>query len=181
MLFRKIRQMKIRRVKRPLLYWITIRCLPLATCLYLLSCTSLRNGSLVDRAEQLAKECRYTEAIDTYRKHIEERLDESARPEWENPNFYLLMIVDLQLKMAKPENALRTCSEADQQGIEPALISDRYRAIATWYEERGDLADAFDVLKNYRERDPLLFDAMLDRVGRAITAREGSAGERLRK
>jgi hypothetical protein len=153
----------------------------LITCVSWIGCTSLRNASLVDQAEQLAQEGRYLEAIETYRKHIEERLGESARPEWENPHFYLLQIVDLQLELAHPEDALRTCSEAQQNGVELALISDRYRAIATWYENRGDLIGAFQVLKANRERDPLLFDAMLDRVGRAITASEANAGSELQE
>jgi tetratricopeptide (TPR) repeat protein len=138
----------------------------------------LRDSSLVDRAEHLAGEGRYAEAIDTYRKHIQVRLDETTRPEWENPDFYLLMIVDLQLKMAQAKEALRTCAEAEQRGVEPTLISDRYRAIAAWYEERGDLVAAFNLLKSHRGRDPLLFDAMLDRIGREITIRENSVGGR---
>jgi hypothetical protein len=142
------------------------------TCAFLMSCSSLGNGPSLNRAEQLAQEGRYSEAIATYREHIQERLNEPGRPEWENPNFYLLRIIDLQLKLAQPDDALRTCLEAEQRGIESSLISDRYRAIATWHEQRGDLHTAFEVLKTHRERDPLLFDAMLDRVGRTLTSDE---------
>jgi hypothetical protein len=147
----------------------------------LLGCTTLGSSSLVDQAEQLTEGGRYLDAIDTYRNHIQERLDDSARPDWENPYFYLLRIVDLQLKQERPQDALRTCREAEQQGIDLALISDRYRAIAIWYEEHGDLSAAFEILKSHREKDPLLFDAMLDRVGRAITASEAGAGKKLQK
>lgn len=147
----------------------------------LLGCTTLGGSSLADQAEQLTEGGRYFDAIDTYRKHIQERLDDSARPDWENPYFYLLRIVDLQLKQERPQDALRTCREAEQQGIDLTLISDRYRAIATWYEEHSDLSAAFEVLKSHREKDPLLFDAMLDRVGRAITASEAGAGKKLQK
>jgi len=127
---------------------------------------------LADQAEQLTKEGKYTEAIDTYRKHIQARLDESTRAEWENPYFYLLRVIDLQLKMEQPNEALRTCREAELQGVDYTLISDRYRAVAGWYEGHGHLDSAFQVLKTNRERDPLLFDAMLDRIGRALTQRD---------
>ncbi len=142
------------------------------TCLCLISCASLGNGSMVIQAEQLTEEGRYTEAIGTYRKHIQERLDDSTRPEWENPYFYLLRIIDLQLRMERPADALSSCREAEKQGVESILISDRYRAVASWHEQHGNLEAAFEVLKSNRERDPLLFDAMLDRIGRALTAPE---------
>ncbi len=153
----------------------------LLACMCLIGCTALDSSSLVDRAEQLTEGGRYPEAIDTYRNHIQERLDQSARPDWENPYFYLLRIVDLQLKQERPQDALRTCLEAERQGVETSLTSDRYRAIATWYEQRGDLSAAFEVLKSHRDKDPLLFDAMLDRIARAITASEAGAGKKLQK
>lgn len=68
--------------------------------------------------------------------------------------------------------ALQTCEEAEKAGVDRALVADRYRTVAHWYEERRDLQKSFEVLKRYRDRDSLLFEAMLDRVGRAITEDE---------
>jgi predicted Zn-dependent protease len=103
---------------------------------------------------------------------MEDRLAESKRPEWENPYFYLLRIGDLQLRMDQPVAALESYQQAEAQKVESSLISDRYRATANWYIEQGRLQEAFDLLQKYRERDSLLFDAMLDRVGRALTDQE---------
>lgn len=153
----------------------TCRCASL-TLVFLLSaaigCSSLRNASLPHQAEQLIQQEQYDQAIETYRRHIEARLAASGRPEWENPYFYLLQIADLQLKTARPKEALESCVEAERQGVENALLSDRYRAIAAWHIEHGNLQAAFDILKRYRNRDPLLFDSMLDRVGRALTTQD---------
>jgi tetratricopeptide (TPR) repeat protein len=118
----------------------------------------------------LSEEGQFEEAIEIYRRHIQERQSVTDRPDWENPHFYLLQIADLQLQMSQPDKALQTCAEAEQAGVDPALVADRYRTIANWYEERRDMQAAFDILKRYRDRDPLLFEAMLDRVGRALTA-----------
>lgn len=133
------------------------------------ACSSLRNTTLADRAEQLAEEGKYDQAIESYRKHIERRLAASDRPEWENPYFYLLRVTDIELMNSRPTDALKACAEAEANDVERGLISDRYRAIASWHVEHGDLQRAFDILKEHRELDPLLFDAMLDRIGRALT------------
>jgi hypothetical protein len=115
---------------------------------------------MVDHAEELLANSHHKEAIVAYRNHIQNRLAAADRPEWENPHFYLLRIADIELEMGEPVQALETCT-------------DRYRAIANWYIERRELDSAFKLLQKHRQRDPLLFDAMLDRVGREITGREG--------
>lgn len=149
-----------------------LTCLWAALIAGVYGCSPLRATSLAERGEQLTEEKRYTEAIDAYRQHIEVRQLASARPEWENPHFYLLRIVDLELAASRPEEALKSCREAEAQGVERALVTDRYRAIATWHLEHGNLDPAFEILKQYRDRDPLIFDSMLDRVGRAMVERE---------
>jgi tetratricopeptide (TPR) repeat protein len=124
------------------------------------------------RAEELTQQERFEEAISQYRVHIQTRLKVSNRADWENPHFYLLRIGDLYLRMGQPQAALDAYREAEANQIEASLISDRYRAVAHWYVENNQLQSAFDVLKTYRDRDSLLFDAMLDRVGRALTKQE---------
>lgn len=118
----------------------------------------------------------YDAALQVYHEHIHERLRASERPEWENPYFYLLLIGDIQLQMGKPDDAVLSFIEAEREHVQADLVSDRYRAVAAWYIEHDQLDKALDVLKTYRDRDSLLFDAMLDRVARLLTAREATAG-----
>jgi|GEM_PF-1351053 len=150
---------------------------PSLTLCLILGCFSAANSS-IDKADRLIEHGQYQEAIEVYRGHISERLAVSDRPDWENPHFYLLSIADLQLRMAQPELALQTCEEAEKAGVDRALVADRYRTVAHWYEERRDLQKSFEVLKRYRDRDSLLFEAMLDRVGRAITTEDERHHER---
>lgn len=144
-----------------------------AGLLLLPACSSwLGQSSALYRAEELTQQGNYEQAITSYEKHIQERVEVSGKPDWENPHFYLLRIGDLQLRQEKPLDALASYEEAERQKVEPTLISDRYRAVANWYLERGDLQQGFDLLTKYRDRDSLLFDAMLDRIGRELTAKD---------
>ena len=129
----------------------------------------------LEQAEELSRQNKIPEAIAAYRRHIAERMALDTRAEWENPYFYLILIGDLQLRQGDVNGALETFKEAQQKGVHVSLISDRYRAIARWYEERGDLEAAFQHLKKHRDLDPLLFDAMLDRLAREIVEKEDAA------
>jgi tetratricopeptide (TPR) repeat protein len=131
----------------------------------------------VQRAEELSRQGDYDAAIALYREHMEARLAIEDRPEWENPYFYLLLIGDVQLGRGEPEAALQTYEEAERQKVEPTLISDRYRAVGRWYEEHGQLQKALEELSKYRDRDPLLFDVMLDRIAKKLTAQEDAASK----
>lgn len=126
----------------------------------------------VREADELTRAQRYDEAIALYRAHMEERLSVPDRPQWENPYFYLLLIGDVQLGRGQVDAALATYQEAEREHVDAPLISDRYRAVGRWYEEHGELQQALDVLSEYRDRDPLLFDVMLDRIAKELTARE---------
>lgn len=139
------------------------------------ACVSLTQPSNpTEKAEQLAAEGKHQEAIAVYERHISDRLAVSDRPEWENPYFYLLSIGDLYLSMEQPDQALKSFQEAEKQGVSADLVSDRYRALASWYVEHQQLEKALQILKTYRERDSLLFDSMLDRVARALTEQEAT-------
>lgn len=150
------------------------RSTALAGLLAVVSVGCFGRGSVspLQRAEELTRQEKYQEAIAVYRVHIADRIEVADRPEWENPYFYLLMIGDLQLRDDHPESALESIELAERYKVEPGLISDRYRAIASWYEHRGDLSRAMEVLRRYRGRDELLFDAMLDRLAREMVLRE---------
>jgi tetratricopeptide (TPR) repeat protein len=104
-----------------------------------------------------------------YREHISNRLEVADRPEWENPYFYLLNVGDIELKRGDVDKALAAYEEAERQRVDLPLVADRYRAVAVWYEEHGQLQKALEVLTKYREKDPLIFDSMLDRVARELT------------
>jgi tetratricopeptide (TPR) repeat protein len=152
-----------------------IRRLTLSLSLTLLSgCFSIGGSESLREADEFARQGRWDDAIEAYREHIDDRLAVSDRPEWENPYFYLLTIGDVELGRGEPTKALQNYEEAEKQGVAPSLVSDRYRAVAAWYEEHGKLEDALKVLTTYRERDSLLFDAMLDRIARTLTDQEAA-------
>ena len=132
----------------------------------------LSSRSKVEQAEELSRQGQYPAAIELYREHMNDRLAVGSRPEWENPYFYLLLIGDVQLGQGDPGAAISSYEEAERMKVEPSLISDRYRAVGRWYEEHNQLQKALDVLSKYRDRDPLLFDAMLDRIAKELTAQE---------
>ena len=139
--------------------------------LWLVSSACSRNSFLY-QAEELTQQSKYDEAIVAYELHIADRLQDPARANWENPYFYLLRVGDLLLSQDKPKEALTAYVKAESEGIEKTLISDRLRSLARWYEEHDQLDQAIIILTEHRGRDPLLFDSMLDRIGRALTDKE---------
>jgi hypothetical protein len=142
------------------------------TTILLLSACVRYSSPTLEEAEQLSREGRYDEAISGYRRHMEERLALENRPEWENPYFYLLLIGDIELGRNDVAASLRSYEEAERHGVHQTLISDRYRSVARYHEERGELEAARKVLETYRTRDPLLFESMLDRIARKLTESE---------
>lgn len=143
--------------------------------LSLLACSSLsEHEDPIRLAEQQTEQGHYEEALVIYQEHMEDRLAQTNRPEWENPYFYLLAVGDIYLRMGQPERALASYNEAEKHGVEASLISDRYRSVAHWYIEQRQLEQALEVLRKYRDRDSLLFDSLLDKVGRALTAQESA-------
>ena len=123
-------------------------------------------------AEQFTTDEKHDEAIAAYRRHISNRLEVTDRPEWENPHFYLLNVGDIELTRGNVDKALASYEEAEREKVDPPLVADRYRAVASWYEEHGQLAKALEILTKYRDKDPLIFDSMLDRIARELTERE---------
>lgn len=126
----------------------------------------------LQKAEEFGRKRDYDKAIDAYHKHIDYRLSREDRPEWENPYFYLLMIGDVQLAAMRPADALSSYQEAEKRGVDSGLVADRYRYLASWYEEHGQLQQAFEVLSLNRTKDQMLFDIMLDRISRKIVELE---------
>lgn len=138
-------------------------------------CSSISSTlDLVTQAEADVEVGRYEEAIAAYRMHRDERLEASDRPDWENPHFYTLLMGDVELRRDQPEQAMMLYKKAEREQVTPALVTDRYRALAAWYAEHDQLEQAMTVLRTYRARDPLLFDAMLDKTAKKLTAKESS-------
>ncbi len=139
----------------------------------LAGCVFIRdNNSLIDEAQALEQQGKSEKAIQKYIEHIELRLAEPKRPSWENPYFYFLLIGDVYLKDGDVEKALGAYETAEENKVESVLVTDRYRSVANWYHQRGQSDQALKILEKYRDRDPLLFDAMLDRIAREIVRRE---------
>lgn len=134
------------------------------------------SSSYVELAEEAAAKDQIPEAIELYRQHIQRRLAATSRPAWENPNFYLISIADLQLKKDQVAEAIATIREAEAAQVDRNLISDRYRQVAEHHEKKGELAKAMELLKEKRELDPLIYDNYLDRLAKEITEREAKAG-----
>lgn len=124
------------------------------------------------KAEEYSRQGDYDQAIDAYRRHIQERLEVQPRPEWENPYFYLVLIGDIELGRDRPAEALSAYQEAEKRGVDMYLIADRIRSLAGWYEKNDQLDAAIGLLNNYRDKDSLMIDAMLDRLSKELTRRE---------
>ena len=131
-------------------------------------CFSTGPREMLD-AEELSSEGKHDEAIAAYQEHIANRLEVADRPEWENPYFYLLNVGDSELSRGRVDRALVAYEEAEREKVDLPLVADRYRAVASWYEEHGQLEKALEILTKYRDKDPLIFDSMLDRVARELT------------
>ncbi len=140
----------------------------------IVGCGAIGTNERLREAEEYSRQGDLDRAIAAYESHIGARLALDDRAEWENPWFYLLLIGDLQLRKGEPEVALQTYTKAKEKQIHGSLISDRYRSVASWYETNGELKKASALLEQYREEDPLLFDSMLDRIGKEIVAQEES-------
>jgi tetratricopeptide (TPR) repeat protein len=131
--------------------------------------------SNLQRAEEFLRQKKFDQAIAAYTQHMHNRLAYPQRPEWENPYFYLLLIGDVHLHQGAVDAALTAYAQAEQAQVDRSLISDRYRSVARWYEQHNDLRSALALLERYRDRDPLLIDAMLDRLSKALTVQEEAA------
>ncbi len=137
----------------------------------LLSCT---NVSGRQKAAQLNQDKKYEEAITEYKKHIEARLAVKDRPEWENPYIYYLDIGDIYLEQDDLEKAMSYYKLAEINGVKQDYVNDRFRQVANWYESKGELEKALKHLEQYQDRDPILFDLMLDRIARKIAEEQNS-------
>lgn len=139
----------------------------------LCSCRSITGPRIavaphLERAEQMSNEGDFEGAIAEYQLHMQERLRDSRRPDWENPHFYLLLIGDLQLAQGRVDQAEQSFLDAEKAGIEESIVNDRLRTLAIYFEKHRKYREALDVLEKYRSRDPLLFEGMADRIAKRL-------------
>lgn len=152
--------------------WNFLQLLVVTGIVLISGCMSLRGSYYLRDAEEALRQNKYDEAIGLYRKHIDHRLKIADRPQWENPNFYLMTISDIELRRNRIDATLAVLEEAQKLGVDGILIGDRYLAAARWYEKNDQFDKAAGLLRAHREIDPLLFDAVLDRLLKAMTAKE---------
>ena len=126
----------------------------------------------LEEAETALREERFDDAIDAYKKHIERRISLEDRPEWENPYFYYLFIGDVHLRQKQFAKALATYKFAEEKGVAGELVCDRIRMLARAYEEQGELRTAIALLQEYRAKEPLLIDDILDRLSKKLVEQE---------
>lgn len=138
----------------------------------LTACRSSGLKNNLNNAEELLRQEKYDQAIEIYKKHMDNRLNLEKRPEWENPFFYYLFIGDIELRRSNIDKAMEYYKLAQAKGVHTSLISDRIRYVASWYEEKNMHEEAIEILKANRELDPLLFDAMLDRISKDLIQKQ---------
>lgn len=138
----------------------------------LMGCSLYRSSLHLSEAEEQLRLGQFDKAITSYRSHIDHRLNAKDRQEWENPYFYLMLIVDIELKRGNIAGAEHTLAEAEAKGVDATLIADRWRSLARWYELKGKPQKAMELLQVHRPLDPLLFDATLDRLAKKVVLLE---------
>jgi len=142
--------------------------------LALSACIDVTDRSNRARADQLSREKKYQEAIDEYWRHIDKRLAVKDRPEWENPYLYLLDIGDIHKEQGDIAEALRCYQMAEEKGVKQGYVNDRYRSVADWYEERGRFGEALQHLEKSRDKEPVMFDLMRDRIARRVVKEQST-------
>jgi tetratricopeptide (TPR) repeat protein len=123
-------------------------------------------------AQELTTEKKYSEAIAEYQKHIDVRFKVKNRDPNENPYFYYLLIGDLYLKLNDPKTAEDFYRRAHKSEVPLPFITDRYRLLAKWHEENGDVEKSMAILNAHKELDPLLFNAAIDDLHKKTIADE---------
>lgn len=142
----------------------------IASSVGLAGCMLQRQEPLLTRADQLRHDKQFDQAIALYQEHIDKRLRFHEREDWENPYFYELLIGDTYLEQDKLSDAKAAYIAAYDHDVDRTLFLDRIRLLAAKYEEKKEFQTALDLLKPYANDDPLLINAQLDRIAKALAA-----------
>lgn len=138
--------------------------------LFLLACSNYTSHQT--KAKTHIQDKDYQKAIQEYEKHIEARLAVKNRPDWENPYIYLLDIGNIYLEQNNIEKALKYYEEAEAKNVTQGYVNERYLVVGKIYEKQGQLEQAVAHLAKYRERDPELFNLVLDRIAKELVRQE---------
>jgi tetratricopeptide (TPR) repeat protein len=128
--------------------------------------------TFAQKAEAAAKTGDLDGAINNYYLHIQSRLKEKDRPEWENPYFYFLLIGDLYVQKNDPISALAKYDAASEKNVDPRLVGDRVCLLSRRLEAQGKFSTAYKILVKRHQLNPELFDIALNRVARALAEEE---------
>lgn len=128
--------------------------------------------SAAAEAKKLREEKKYDRAIKVYKKHITTRLADKARPDFENPYFYYLLICDTYLEMDKADDAEKAIQTASANKVDLEFLIDRYRQILAWQENKGFLEKAHALATTYRKLNKDVFDVDIDRLNKKIVEKE---------
>jgi len=129
----------------------------------LISCSPRETN--LHRATKLEQQGKLSEAILMYEKHIKDR-EKEVREDWENPQFYRLIIADLRTSLNDTDGALAEVKRAYDAHVDSKLVLDRVRKIALKIAELGDTDKAVSLLDEYKSIDEVLVDSTIDRIAK---------------
>ncbi len=133
------------------------------------------------KAESLSSVGKYLEAIQHYKKHIENRFRDSRRLPNENPRFYNLYIGDLYIKLDRPAEAEEQYALALREEVDSKLVADRVIRLSRYFVTKGRYAQAIALLRKNRELDPDAFDSEIDETHKKSVAAEDRVPRRQRE
>lgn len=131
--------------------------------------------SHAQRAQELREQGKFKQAIGEYQKHIEKRLSDESRPADENPYFYYLLIGDTYREMDDFAEAKLAYETAQTHRVDEELVKDRFRLLGKYWEDKHEYEKAIEILMVYRELDPEMFNADIDRIHKRMIREEEEA------
>lgn len=156
-------------------------------CLLILSVLLLASGcggksllhrdSTADKAKAFRAAGQYDLAVAAYTAHMNERLEKANRRETENPYFYYILIGDTYLEAGKPIEAKQAFVTAQQNNVGALYLVDRYKQLADYYVTKNQYDIALELLRTFRDLDPLAFDTYIDELHKESVAQQQELAE----
>ena len=116
--------------------------------------------SYAEIAQQHEARGEYDQAISSYLKHIDSRLQ--TKIIGENPYFYYLLIGDIYLKTEDPLAAKKAYDTARTNKVEASFVVDRAKLLAKYFSSKNNFDQAISTLNEYRELDSAAIDYEID-------------------
>ncbi len=124
------------------------------------------------RAESFRKDGKFDQAITEYQAYIDERLKRKDFPPDQSPYFYYLLIGDSYVGLGRPDDAEKAYLTALDNGTEQSLVAGKMRALADWFETRGEYETAIELLQRHHNLDPLLYNIEIDQLHKKLIEAE---------